>query len=228
MFSALSDAQWTSFLDFLSLCIKTVILVAVIGNWDELKGKIMPEIDNAFFCSGLAHMYSKTLDHRSMLLLTLQANWKEIFSADQKPNFSCLREQLLRLPTVYMPYAWWTSSDPMDDAFSPSFALHLWVEYLSKNPQVLPVRPLLAPSRKLLAEWTECQRGLHTLATLSDLSMELVSDHAIPAAFEMEEDIEAPVLYPATDFVNYTARPFNPDTFSYDQATNMSIDADGK
>ncbi|KAH6908045.1 hypothetical protein BKA70DRAFT_1427275 [Coprinopsis sp. MPI-PUGE-AT-0042] len=229
MFSTLNDDQWASFLDFLTLRVKIMLLASIIVGWDKVKSRIIPEIDNVYFCFGLAHFHSSTLNHKSHLLNDLCKDWDNIFPRDidgvpLEPNYDLIkREWLDGVPQLKMPFAWWHRDDNSDDRFSPQFAFQLWQQFLSCNPVYIPAIPLLSPPCELRKAWKEC---VDDLAVLRDMDWDRAWHMvylALPWVREMEGDIEAPVLYPIIDLVNHTSRPFDPETFSYDQEPVVTL-----
>ncbi|KAH6905430.1 hypothetical protein BKA70DRAFT_1431057 [Coprinopsis sp. MPI-PUGE-AT-0042] len=229
MFSTLNDDQWASSLDFLTLRIKMSLLASMVVGWDTVKRRVIPEIDNLYFCIALGHFHSTTLNYKSDLVNALSKDWDNIFPRDTnnallEPNYDVIKRECLDgVPPTRMPFAWWHRMDNSDDRFSPQFAFQLWQLFLSHNPVYIPATPLLSPPRDLRKAWKECKEGLEVLRDMEwDRAWHLVS-LALPWVREMEGDIEAPLLYPIIDLINHTSRPFDPETFVYDQALVLTL-----
>ncbi|KAH6880247.1 hypothetical protein BKA70DRAFT_1447534 [Coprinopsis sp. MPI-PUGE-AT-0042] len=60
-FTVLSDADWVSFLDFLSLRVQLALKGTQRLEWANVHMQVAAEVDNACFCVAIAHFHSSTL-----------------------------------------------------------------------------------------------------------------------------------------------------------------------
>ncbi|KAH6905378.1 hypothetical protein BKA70DRAFT_1430980 [Coprinopsis sp. MPI-PUGE-AT-0042] len=92
-FTVLSDADWVSFLDFLSLRVQLALKGTQRLEWANVHMQVAAEVDNACFCIAIAHFHSSTLCYNDAFMSALATCWADVFpdtdvSEDSVPDQS--------------------------------------------------------------------------------------------------------------------------------------------